>query len=61
VSSGRRHSMKAKNPKGDYQDLVHIDKMVLVVFRREATFKGKLVSNFRQPRGQLNRRIEQAK
>jgi hypothetical protein len=53
--------MKAKNPKGDYQALVHIDKMVLVVFRWEATSKGKLVSNFMQPRGQLNRTIEQAK
>jgi hypothetical protein len=59
MSSGRRKPIKAK---GDHQARVQ-DKVVLIVVSGDdglreqwpKTLKGKLMSGFRQPRGQLNR------
>jgi hypothetical protein len=59
MSSGQRKPMKAIKTKGDHQAQIHLGKMFLWWSGREAglhelqlkTLKGKLTSDFSQPRG----------
>ncbi len=59
MAKGKKGGLLQRKP---MKALVHLDKMVLAVVRQGGltakTLKGKLISKFKQPRGQLNRQLD---